>query len=119
MKKRLLYSEISKYLDHKNALVITGMRQVGKSTIMRQVIRTLLQQGVDPKRILYVSFDDPLLRANFDSRKLFHQTVSAYVDAVLQRDLRDGDGIVCRPRTDSRNCRHSRLYGRGPIPGQT
>lgn len=32
MKKRLLYYELVKYLNHKNALLITGMRQVGKTT---------------------------------------------------------------------------------------
>lgn len=37
MQKRLLYNELLKYLDHKNALVITGMRQVGKTTLMKQV----------------------------------------------------------------------------------
>ena len=37
MKKRLLYYEIAKQLEHKNALVITGMRQVGKTTLMKQI----------------------------------------------------------------------------------
>jgi len=30
MKIRYLYNDLLKYLDHKNDLVITGMRQVGK-----------------------------------------------------------------------------------------
>lgn len=37
MKKRLLYYEIVKQLEHKNALVVTGMRQVGKTTLMKQI----------------------------------------------------------------------------------
>jgi len=37
MKKRLLYNELVRYLNHKNALIITGMRQVGKTTLMRQI----------------------------------------------------------------------------------
>lgn len=37
MKKRILFSELTKYLDKKEALVITGMRQVGKTTLMRQI----------------------------------------------------------------------------------
>lgn len=37
MKKRFLYGQLMKYIEHKNALVITGMRQVGKTTLMKQV----------------------------------------------------------------------------------
>lgn len=32
-----MYYEIIKQMDHKNALVITGLRQVGKTTLMKQV----------------------------------------------------------------------------------
>ena len=39
MKKRLLFYEILRYLSHKNALVITGMRQVGKTTLMRVEVK--------------------------------------------------------------------------------
>lgn len=54
MKKRILFNTLIKYLDHKNALVITGMRQVGKTTLMRQVFDI-----VDlPK--LWFDFDNPL-----------------------------------------------------------
>lgn len=54
MKKRLLYYDIIHYLEHKNALVITGMRQVGKTTLMRQVFSEL------DKPKLWFDFDNPL-----------------------------------------------------------
>lgn len=41
MKKRLLFKEIIKHLDRKEALIITGMRQVGKTTLMRQIYDNL------------------------------------------------------------------------------
>ncbi|NVO01733.1 MAG: ATP-binding protein [Bacteroidetes bacterium] len=37
MLKRLLFFKILPQLQHKNAIVITGMRQVGKTTMMRQL----------------------------------------------------------------------------------
>lgn len=40
------------------AVVLRGPRQVGKSTLLAQVIQSLLAQGVAPKRILRVQFDD-------------------------------------------------------------
>ena len=61
MKKRLLYSEIEKYLSHKNALVITGMRQVGKTTLMKQIFGTLN----DSK--LWFDFDNPLDLLQFEN----------------------------------------------------
>ena len=60
MKKRLLYYELIKYLNHKNALLITGMRQVGKTTLMRQVY----EEVKEPK--LWFDFDNPLDQKIFE-----------------------------------------------------
>lgn len=38
--------------------VLRGPRQVGKTTLLNQVIEELLNQGVNPKRIFRVQFDD-------------------------------------------------------------
>jgi predicted AAA+ superfamily ATPase len=54
MQKRLLFHTIKKHINHKNALVITGMRQVGKTTIMKQ-----LYEEVDSPK-LWFDFDNPL-----------------------------------------------------------
>lgn len=45
------------------AVVLRGPRQVGKTTLLNQVIETLLGEGVEPHRILRVQFDElPSLR---------------------------------------------------------
>lgn len=54
MKKRILYNELTKYLEHKNALFITGMRQVGKTTLMKQIFHEVNT----PK--LWFDFENPL-----------------------------------------------------------
>lgn len=61
MKKRFLYHSLIKYLDHKNALVITGMRQVGKTTLMKQVYDEISL----PK--LWFDFDNPLDLLHFEN----------------------------------------------------
>ena len=61
MKKRLLFYEILRYLSHKNALVITGMRQVGKTTLMRQVYE---EKNDSPK--LWFDLDNPLDQKVFE-----------------------------------------------------
>lgn len=40
------------------AVVLRGPRQVGKSTLLAQVIDSLLSGGIAPKRIFCVQFDD-------------------------------------------------------------
>jgi len=44
------------------SLVLAGPRQVGKTTLFRQVIGELLQAGIPPENVLYVTFDHPLLK---------------------------------------------------------
>lgn len=61
MKKRFLFHSIAKYLDHKNALVITGMRQVGKTTLMKQIF----DEVAFPK--LWFDFDNPLDMLHFEN----------------------------------------------------
>jgi len=61
MKKRFLYHDLIKYLEHKNALVITGMRQVGKTTLMKQVFDEV------PFPKLWFDFDNPLDMLHFEN----------------------------------------------------
>jgi len=60
MKKRLLYYELTRYKKHKNALLITGMRQVGKTTLMRQIF----EETGEPK--LWFDLDNPLDQKIFE-----------------------------------------------------
>ena len=43
-------------------MLLSGARQVGKTTLFLQTIQSLLEQGVVPSRILYVTFDHPLFK---------------------------------------------------------
>lgn len=54
-------SELRKYLELKQIVVLTGLRRVGKTTLMKLLIEELIKDGVLPKHILYVSLDDYLL----------------------------------------------------------
>lgn len=63
--KRLAYYEALKMLKHtsiRRFAVLSGVRRVGKTTIMYQIIDTLIEEGVNPKNILYVTFDNPILK---------------------------------------------------------
>ncbi|MFP4111315.1 MAG: ATP-binding protein [Desulfonatronovibrio sp.] len=49
-------------MSAKQALLLTGLRRVGKTTIMRLVINSLIQNGTNPSDIFYISLDDYLFR---------------------------------------------------------
>ncbi len=63
--KRVAYNEVITWVQNPpshRAVILTGARQVGKTTIFRQAIRKLIESGVSPEKILYVTFDHPLLK---------------------------------------------------------
>jgi len=53
------------------AVLLSGARQIGKTTLMLQAVDTLLKQGVPAANIVYATFDHPLLKL-------------AGIDAVLE-----------------------------------
>lgn len=63
--KRLAYYEALKMIKHKTIrrfAVLSGARRVGKTTITYQMIDNLIDEGVNPGNILYVSFDNPIVK---------------------------------------------------------
>lgn len=63
--KRLAYYEALKTITHKSIrrfAVLSGMRRVGKTTILYQIIDHLIDEGINPRNILYATFDNPILK---------------------------------------------------------
>ncbi|HEU0121208.1 MAG TPA: ATP-binding protein [Bryobacteraceae bacterium] len=63
--KRAAYHELHEWLTAppaRRAVLLSGARQVGKTTLLLQAIQSLLEQGVPASNILYVTFDHPLLK---------------------------------------------------------
>ncbi|MBI5852214.1 MAG: ATP-binding protein [Planctomycetes bacterium] len=100
--RRTLFPILKRKLESGPApiVVLRGARQVGKTTLQEQLIDQLLRDGVDPKRILRVQFDDleglselldPILVITrwFESRvlgKSLNQAASAHQPAFLFLD---------------------------------
>jgi predicted AAA+ superfamily ATPase len=51
-------AKVEKWLKDESIIILTGLRRVGKTTVMKLLIRKLLRQGVNPAEIFYVSLDD-------------------------------------------------------------
>lgn len=74
--KRKLFYEMLPYLAKKQVLSIVGLRRVGKTFILKQLIQYLISTGVDVKQILLLSFDEALL-----TKKL---NLAHYLDVYLK-----------------------------------
>ena len=63
---RVVFDDISKWLDDDEILVLSGSRQVGKSTLMYMVIKHLLKKkNIAVKDILYFNLDERALQTFF------------------------------------------------------
>ncbi len=62
--KRIPYYEANDSFKSslRRMILLSGARRTGKTTIMYQTISTLLNEGINPKNILFISFDHPLLK---------------------------------------------------------
>lgn len=63
--RRAAFQELLTWLTNPpthRALLVSGARRVGKTTLLRQTIVELVNQGINPQCILYATFDDPLLK---------------------------------------------------------
>lgn len=63
--RRAVFRDIRSWLDTPpggRALLVSGARQTGKTTLLLQAIEELLAQGVQPESILYVTLDHPLFK---------------------------------------------------------
>ncbi len=57
-KKRKLYEKLVQALGKKYIISLVGLRRTGKTTLMKQLINKLIQDGVSRHEILLYSFDD-------------------------------------------------------------
>lgn len=76
--KRTVFAKIKKYLLLQRIILLKGPRRTGKSTLIYQLIDDLLDSNVEPIRILYLNFEDPLLREDL------HTLLSSYEKISLE-----------------------------------
>ena len=56
-KDREIYSKLQKYFNAKQIIALTGLRRVGKTTIMLKIIKEKIESGFSASNIIYFSFD--------------------------------------------------------------
>ncbi len=69
VKREMYLQQIRPFYNSEMIKVITGIRRCGKSTIMKQIIEEIKENGVSEQQIIYVNFEDYKYRriSNADS----------------------------------------------------
>lgn len=56
------FNKLKNNVDNRSIIFLTGLRRVGKTTLMKILIHHLIKKGIEPEKILYISLDDYLLK---------------------------------------------------------
>jgi predicted AAA+ superfamily ATPase len=81
--KRDIFLKLRDYLNLDRIIILKGPRRTGKSILLHQTMQSLINNGTLPNDILYLNFEDPLLRTDF------HDLVSAY-ESLTGRETNKG-----------------------------
>lgn len=73
--------KIAQYMDQDEVVVIKGVRRCGKSTLMINQIKRLINDGVDVKNILFVNLEDPRF-INHLSLELLERIKEVYLETL-------------------------------------
>ena len=77
---RTMFQVLLENLAHPLMLNIVGLRRVGKSTLLKQLIGTLLEQGIESKNICYFLFD---YASQIKKAEFLDDVISTYLDEIL------------------------------------
>jgi len=82
--KREVFYRILDYIEDRQIIEITGLRRVGKTTLLYQIIQKLLE-SVRSKSILYFSFDEKSVSIK--------ELIKAYESEVLNKKIEDAGKV--------------------------
>ena len=81
-KEREIYKEIQKFISLPQIIALTGLRRVGKTTLMLKLVEDTIRTGFDPRNVIYFSFDE--------FREVEIRDVMKEYEELVEKDLREG-----------------------------
>ena len=79
-KQREIYEQIKRFIPLPQIIALTGLRRVGKTTLMLKIIEDALRTGLNPGNIIYFSFDE--------FRDVEIRAVMKVYEDMMEKDLR-------------------------------
>ena len=84
-KERELFAQLQKFLPLPQMIALTGLRRVGKTTLMFKIVEDAIKGGVEPTNIVYFSFDEFTVAI---------RTIMKVYEELLEKNLRKGKYIL-------------------------
>ncbi len=84
--QRPIYAALQPFLSLPQIVALTGLRRVGKTTLMQKIIMDSIQRGVDPLHIVYFSFDE------FKTSEI--RSILSEMETLNQKELSAGKWVV-------------------------
>lgn len=82
---RKLFETLKKDFDSSRQIIaVTGLRRVGKSTLLKQLVAHLLVSGTVAKRIVYFSFDQPAIT---EETGTIEEVIRVYIESILGENI--------------------------------
>ena len=81
-KERGIYSQIQKYLLLPQIIAFTGLRRIGKTTLMLKIVEDSIKKGIDARTLVYFSFDE------FKGAEI--RKIMAEYESLTERDFKKG-----------------------------
>lgn len=85
-KEREIYRQIQKFMGLPQIIAFTGLRRVGKTTLMLKIVDDNIKKGFDPRNILYFSFDE------FGQAPI--RDIMKEYESMLEKDFRRGGYLL-------------------------
>jgi len=81
-KEREVYKQLQRFMPLPQMIALTGLRRVGKTTLMLKIVEDAVKGGFDPKNIIYFAFDE--------FREAEIRDVLREYEGLMERDLGSG-----------------------------
>src|SRR3989344_4170407 len=85
-KERELHKQIRKFLPLPQIIALTGLRRVGKTTLMLKIVEDFIKAGFNAKNIIYFSFDE---FKEVEIRKLIEE-----YEGLMEMDFKKGKFLL-------------------------
>lgn len=73
------YPLITKFMKAREVLLLLGARRTGKSTLVYQIIRNLLDNRIPPEAILFINLDEPLFQSKSKDPVYLSEIIEYYL----------------------------------------
>ncbi len=96
VERPVLLDKMEQFFESKSIVFLTGLRRIGKTTLMKLFVRKLIEKGIAPTHIFYISLDDYVLDDKSiidivdDYRKIHklpvEEKIFLFLDEVAQKE---------------------------------